>query len=227
MTPVPAITAFELIHGIGVEFVKRFFPQTVDPLADSPEWRVLIEISGPDQQSLTDRVEAILMDGFEKGLATDGVVASSEAQRQNMWFIRETIPECNRKVGAVSSHDISIPISRLSDFVDAGIAQLAAIDPELVLNSFGHIGDGNLHYNVFPPKGRQAGDFANRRAEVKRAIHDLVFEFDGSISAEHGIGRHKREDLVRYGDPAKLSAMRAIKSALDPAGIMNPGAVIA
>ena len=222
-----SITGFELIHGTGVDFVKRFFPETVDPLSDAPEWRVLTEVIGPDQESLAERVEAALGDAFEKGLASDGVIASSEAQRQNMWWIRETIPECNRKVGAISSHDISIPISRISAFVDEGIQKLAGIDPAMVLNCFGHIGDGNLHYNVFPPDGRAAGDFANRRAEVKQVIHDLVSAYDGSISAEHGIGRHKRDDLVKYADPVKLSAMRAIKAALDPAGIMNPGAVIA
>lgn len=221
------ITAFELIHGTGVGFVKRYFPQTVDPLTDPPEWRVLTEMIGSDAESLSERVEAALERAFEAGLATDGVVASSEAQRRNMWWIRETIPECNRKVGAVSSHDISVPISRMSSFVDAGIDRIAGIDPSLRLNCFGHIGDGNLHYNVFPPDGRAASEFANRRAEVKKAVHDLVHEFDGSISAEHGIGRHKRDDLVKYGDPAKLSAMRAIKAALDPAGVMNPGAVIA
>lgn len=220
------ITAFELIHGTGVEFVKQYFPQTADPLSDPPEWRVLTEMIGPDSESLNERVEAALAEAFEAGLATDGVVASSEAQRQNMWWIRETIPECNRKVGAVSSHDISVPISQMSRFVDAGIDAIARIDPSLRLNCFGHIGDGNLHYNLFPPEGRAASEFANRRSEVKQAVHDLVHEFGGSISAEHGIGRHKRDDLVKYGDPTKLSAMRAIKTALDPAWIMNPGAVL-
>ena len=221
------ITAFELIHGTGVEFVKRYFPQTVDPLTDPPEWRVLTEVIGPDAESLNERVETALAEAFETGLATDGVIASSEAQRQNMWWIRESIPECNRKVGAVSSHDISVPISKMSRFVDAGIGALSRVDPSLRLNCFGHIGDGNLHYNIFPPDGRAASEFTNRRAEVKQAVHDLVHEFGGSISAEHGIGRHKRDDLEKYGDPAKLTAMRAIKAALDPEGIMNPGAVIA
>jgi FAD/FMN-containing dehydrogenase len=221
------ITGFELIHGTGIQFVKTYFPEAVDPLSDTPEWRVLVEVIGPEQESLSERVEAALGDAFERGLATDGVVASSEAQRQNMWWLRETIPECNRKVGAISSHDISVPISRISAFVDEGIQRLSAIDPVMRLNCFGHIGDGNLHYNVFPPNGRPASDFANRRAEVKQVIHDLVTEYDGSISAEHGIGRHKRDDLVKYGDPVKLAAMRAIKAALDPFGIMNPGAVIA
>ena len=220
------VTGFELIHGTGVGFVKRFFPETVDPLDPAPEWRVLAEVTGPDQDMLNDKIETALSGAFERELATDGVLASSEAQRQNMWWIRETIPECNRKVGAVSSHDISVPIAQIPDFIDDGITKLAAVDQTLRLNCFGHIGDGNLHYNVFPPDGRAAADFANRRTEVKQAIHDLVHAHGGSISAEHGIGRHKREDLEKYGDPTKLAAMRAIKQALDPHGIMNPGAVI-
>ncbi|MEM9062107.1 MAG: FAD-binding oxidoreductase [Pseudomonadota bacterium] len=221
------VTGFELIHGTGVSFVKRFFPETVDPLDPAPVWRVLAEVAGPDQEMLNEKAELALSEAFERELATDGVLASSAAQRDNMWWIRETIPECNRKVGAVSSHDISVPIAQIPDFIDDGIARLAAVDPALRLNCFGHIGDGNLHYNVFPPEARAAADFANRRAEVKQAIHDLVAEHGGSISAEHGIGRHKREDLEVYGDPAKLAAMRAIKQALDPIGIMNPGAVLA
>ena len=187
---------------------------------------MLAEVIGPADGALSDRIEAALADAFEKGLATDGVIASSEAQRDAMWQLRETIPEANRKVGAISSHDISIPISRIAAFIAEGQEVLSRIDPDIVTNCFGHLGDGNLHYNAFPPKGRTRDEFANRKGEVQRAIYDLVAAYDGSISAEHGIGRFKADDLVHYGDPAKLSAMRAIKAALDPAGIMNPGAVI-
>ncbi len=219
------VTGFELIHGNGVAFVQRFHDM-MDPLADAPEWRVLAEIIGPADSDLSERVEAVFETAFEAELASDGVVASSEAQRTAMWQLRETIPEANRKVGAISSHDISIPISRIADFIDQGDKILAVIDADMITNCFGHLGDGNLHYNVFPPEGRTRDAFANRKAEVARAIYDLVADYDGSISAEHGIGRFKTEDLIRYGDPAKIAAMRAIKAALDPAGIMNPGAVI-
>ncbi|MEM7189275.1 MAG: FAD-binding oxidoreductase [Pseudomonadota bacterium] len=219
------ITAFELIHGNGVEFVGRFWELT-DPLSDAPEWRVLLEVSGQDQDDLQARVENALGAAFEAELATDGVQALSEGQRQDMWKLRETLPEANRKVGAVSSHDISLPIGRLPDFLDEAADVVAKIDPDLVVNCFGHLGDGNLHYNAFPPLGRRNSDYANRKAEVKQAVHDLVDTHGGSVSAEHGIGRFKTDDLIRYSDPAKLSAMRAIKTALDPAGIMNPGAVL-
>ncbi|MEM7060910.1 MAG: FAD-binding oxidoreductase [Pseudomonadota bacterium] len=222
-----AITAFELIQARGVDFLNAHHEGVVDPLDDPPEWRVLVEVIGPTESGLEDRVEASFAVAFEKGLATDGVLASSEAQRQQMWWLRETIPEANRKVGAVSNHDISVPIGRIAAFIDDGITAIEKIDPSLRINCFGHLGDGNLHYNVFPAEGRRRDDYVNRRPEIKTAIHDLVHAHGGSVSAEHGIGRFKTEDLVKYGDPAKLAAMRAIKDALDPNGIMNPGAVLA
>jgi len=160
------ITAFELIDGTGVGFVRRFFERT-DPLAGQPRWRVLAEIIGPAGDGLDDRVGEAFADAFEAGLASDGVLASSEAQRAAMWRLRETIPEANRKVGAVASHDISVPIGRIAGFVAAADAVIAGIDAGLVINCFGHIGDGNLHYNVFPPAGRSAADDAGRRAEVQ------------------------------------------------------------
>ena len=221
-----SITAFELIHATGVQFVLQVHPEAQDPLPGNPPWRVLAEIIGPSDSDLYERIEASLADAFEKGLATDGVVAQSEAQRQKMWWLRETIPEANRKIGSISSHDISVPIGRVAGFVAAGEETVIRIDPTMRTNCFGHLGDGNLHYNVFPPHGRSKDEFANRRSQVKEAIHDLVHAHGGSISAEHGIGRFKTGDLVRYGDPAKLAAMRAIKAALDPYGIMNPGAVL-
>lgn len=220
------VTAFELIHGTGVAFVRRFYART-DPLPGAPQWRVLVEVIGPADAGHDERVGAALVGAFDKGLADDGVVASSEAQRIAMWHLREAIPEANRKVGSVSSHDISLPIGRIAGFVSQGSAAIARIDADLVMNCFGHLGDGNLHYNVFPPEGRTRLEFADVAPRVKAAVHDLVAAHGGSVSAEHGIGRFKIADLEKYGDPAKLSAMRAIKSALDPAGIMNPGAVLA
>ena len=139
--------------------------------------------------------------------------------------MRERIPEANRMIGAVSSHDISIPLSAIPAFIPEGIKRLDAVGAFRV-NCFGHVGDGNLHYNVFPAPGHSRAEHEHQRDDIKRVIHDLVHEMDGSVSAEHGIGRLKVKDLERYGDPAKLAAMRAIKAALDPNGIMNPGAVL-
>ncbi|MEM8792796.1 MAG: FAD-binding oxidoreductase [Pseudomonadota bacterium] len=220
------ITAFELIHRCGIDFLRRFNNGFSDPLPGDPEWRVLIEVIGPKDGGLSALFENAISDLFAEGVATDGVIASSEAQRQAMWWMRETIPEANRKVGAIVSTDISLPMSSLSRFIDAGFRTIAAIDPSLVINCFGHVGDGNLHYNVFPAIGRTRGEYDNLRVEVKERIHELVHEMNGSVSAEHGVGRLKIDDLAKYGDPGCLAAMRAIKRALDPAGILNPGAVI-
>jgi FAD/FMN-containing dehydrogenase len=220
------ITAFELMAARGPEFLRGVYPDIADPLEGTPDWRVLVEVGGPLGSELQVRAEAALEAAFDAGLATDGVLASSEAQRARMWWMRETIPEANRKVGAISSHDVSVPLSRIAAFIEAGARAVAALDPHLRINCFGHIGDGNLHYNVFPPEGRSKHDYEAIAAAVKAAIHDCVAEEGGSVSAEHGIGRAKTADLMRYGDPAKLATMRAIKTALDPVGILNPGAVL-
>ena len=158
-------------------------------------------------------------------MVLDGVIAQSSQQAQDLWDIREMIPEGNRRIGSVSSHDISVPISTVPDFIDCAPRILAKIG-QFRINCFGHLGDGNLHYNVFPMKGRSRADHENQRDTIKTAVHDLAHSFGGSVSAEHGIGRLKVTDLETYGDPAKLAMMRAIKDALDPRGIMNPGAVL-
>ena len=220
------VSAFELIADQGVEFLAEFYPEKPDPLTGRPDWRVLVEITGPAGGGLTDRAEAVLAELFEAGLATDGALAASQAQRSHMWWMRETLPECNRRVGAVSSHDISLPLSRIGQFIAEGQGVVAGFGEDLRINCFGHVGDGNLHYNVFPPKGGRRADYRALAGPIRTAIHDLVDAHGGSISAEHGIGRMKTGDLEKYGDPTKLTAMRAIKAAMDPRGILNPGAVI-
>ncbi len=220
------ISAFELIHRQGMAFLQEILPQVRLPFAEMPEWSVLVEVGlaqGLDpQEALMSLFEAAL----DAGWVEDGIIAQSEAQRQNLWAVRENIPEANRLIGSVSSHDISVPISCIPGFISAGGARIAALG-DMRINCFGHVGDGNLHYNVFPAMGRSRDDYAHLRAAIKETVHDLVHELGGSISAEHGIGRLKAADLERYADPVRLAAMRAIKSALDPAGIMNPGAVLA
>jgi FAD/FMN-containing dehydrogenase len=220
------VSAFELISGRAIEWLGQFFPGRPDPLAGRPAWRVLLEVTGPAGGGLPERAEAVFGEMFETGLATDGALAASAAQRAHMWWMREMLPECNRRVGAVSAHDISLPLSAIGRFIDQAGERVARIDPRLLVNCFGHVGDGNLHYNAFPPAGERAVDYRHLNASVKTALHDLVHDLGGSISAEHGIGRVKTGDLARYADPAKLAAMRAIKAALDPNGILNPGAVI-
>lgn len=209
----------------GYDFLSEVIPELRQPFETPPDWSVLIEVGLPEGLDPAEALEAVFAEAFEEGLVRDGLIAQSQAQADDFWQIRERIPEANRKIGAVSSHDISVPISAIPDFIPEGIARLARIDSFRV-NCFGHLGDGNLHYNVFPMPGRSRADHDHQRSEIKRVIHDLVHEMEGSISAEHGIGRLKVNDLERYQDPAKMAAMRAIKAALDPLGIMNPGAIL-
>ena len=158
-------------------------------------------------------------------MVSDGIIAQSQAQSDDFWSVREHIPEANRRIGAISSHDISVPLGALAEFITQANARIKALG-DFRINCFGHVGDGNLHFNVFPVQGKTKADHLAERDGIKQAVHDLVHELGGSVSAEHGIGRLKVGDLERYGDPVKLAAMRAIKAALDPAGIMNPGAVL-
>ena len=218
-----AVSAFELMHRQGLEFLAATLPQTAQPFADAPEWSVLMEVGSGDRHTLGARLEEVLGEAMERGLVSDALIAQSEAQRQAFWAVREMIPEANRRIGAVSSHDISVPVSRIPEFVTRGGPLVAKLDPSLRINAFGHLGDGNLHYNVFPAEGRSRADYEDLRPAIKRIIHDLVDALEGSVSAEHGIGRLKVDDLARYGDPVALGAMRAIKAALDPRGILNPG----
>ncbi len=220
------ISAFELINRAGPEFLAEHMPEVTLPFAPIPDWMVLIEIALPAGFDGAEPVMAGLLEAaMEAGLVRDGVIAASQAQRAGLWRIRESIPLANRKVGAVSSHDISLPLSEVPAFIPRADAALAALG-DFRINCFGHLGDGNLHYNVFPAPGKAKADYLGLRDAVKALVHDMVHEMGGSVSAEHGLGRLKVGDLERYGDPAKVAAMRAIKAALDPHGIMNPGAVL-
>jgi len=219
------VSAFELIGRTGLEFLAEVGPDTRQPFADKPDWMCLIDLGLGADGAPDDALETLFATAHEAGLVSDGVIAQSEAQRQDFWTIRETIPEANRRIGAVSAHDISVPIAAIPAFIAEAPGRLARIGSYRI-NCFGHLGDGNLHYNIFPMPGRSRADHEAERPAIKTCIHDLVHELGGSVSAEHGIGRLKVDDLEKYGDPAKLAAMRMIKRALDPKGIMNPGAVL-
>ena len=186
---------------------------------------VLIDVGLPKGLSPDAALERLFEDAVVAGLASDGVIARSDADRGAFWHIRESIPEANRRIGSISSHDISVPLGAVPEFISEGGRVLAKLG-DFRINCFGHLGDGNLHYNVFPTVGKSRDDYGNLRDVVKSTVHDLAHRFSGSVSAEHGIGRLKVDDLEKYGDPAKLAMMRAVKDALDPRGIMNPGAVI-
>ena len=219
------ISAFEIMHRQGFDFLAEVGPEVRQPFDEVPEWCVLIDVGLPAGLVPEAALEDLFAAAADAGLVTDGVIAQSHAQRDAFWHIRESIPEANRRIGSVSSHDISLPLSAVPAFIERGSQALAEVG-EFRINCFGHLGDGNLHYNVFPVHGRSRADDEVVRPKVKEVVHDLVHAMDGSVSAEHGIGRLKVDDLERYGDPAKLAMLRAIKGALDPLGIMNPGAVL-
>ena len=220
------VSAFELISGVGLAMVAARLPEVRQPLEGPPPWSVLLDAGLPAGRPAAEALEALAVEAVERGLASDGAIAQSEAQRRDFWHLRESIPEANRLTGAVSSHDVSVPLSEIPGLIARGTAAVEALGP-LRVNAFGHVGDGNLHFNAFPREGVAREEVARLKGPVTRAVHDIVHGLGGSISAEHGIGRHKADELIRYADPAKIAAMRAIKGALDPHGIMNPGAVLA
>lgn len=219
------VTTFELISGQGLAFVAETLPEIRQPLPGAP-WSVLLELSLPGGLDPDTAVEDLLGRAMEEGLVTDGAIARSGQQAAEFWNLREHLPEANRRIGAISSHDISLPLSEIPRFIQDAGATIAGMG-DMRINCFGHLGDGNLHYNVFPGPGRSRADYADLRFRLPEAVYQMVVERGGSFSAEHGVGRLKVADLERWGDPVKLSAMRAIKAALDPHGIMNPGAVLA
>ncbi|SFR58089.1 FAD-binding oxidoreductase [Litoreibacter janthinus] len=219
------VSGFELINRMGLTFLAEVGPEVRAPFDDPPEWMVLIDVGCVAGLDPAQALERLFEAGAERDLVTDGVIAQSGAQRDAFWNIRESIPEANRRIGSVSSHDISVPVGRIPEFISRAQQAIARVD-DFRINCFGHVGDGNLHFNIFPVIGNSRADHDHQRSDVKRILHDLAADMEGSISAEHGIGRLKVADLNRYSDPIKLATMRTIKAALDPKGIMNPGAVI-
>nr|WP_284154992.1 FAD-binding oxidoreductase [Algicella marina] len=219
------ITAFELMSAEGYRFLAEKVPDAPQPFAEIPAWSVLVELGSGHGGRLEERLMAALEAAMSKGVI-DALIAQSEGQRQDFWAVRERIPEANRLIGAISSHDISVPVSKVPEFIKRTGPLLMAMGADIRINCFGHLGDGNLHYNVFPAKGGDRSEYEGRYKAIKDCVHEVTDALGGSVSAEHGIGRLKTGDLERFGDPGKLLAMRAIKRALDPKGLFNPGAVL-
>jgi FAD/FMN-containing dehydrogenase len=222
------VTSFEYLPRIAVEFTTRHVPGIVDPLGEAHPAYVLCEVStARDDPQLRPLLEAALQQGLETGLVLDATLAQSIAQRQALWRLRESVPEAQRHEGASIKHDVSVPVSSLPAFLERASAAVARVAPRARLVAYGHVGDGNLHFNLSEPEGGRDRDaFVALQASINDAVHDCVREFEGSISAEHGIGRLKRDLLPRYKDPVALATMRALKRALDPKGILNPGKLL-
>jgi len=221
------LTAFELIPRIGLEMAMRHVAAVQDPLASPQPWYALLEVSSSQNNSgLRRSLEQFLSEALAGGLVKDGVVAASMAQSRDLWRIREAMVEGQKYEGGSIKHDVSVPVSRVADFIARASAVAAARLPGIRPLAFGHVGDGNIHFNLSQPPGADATVFLARRPEFNHIVHDLARALNGSISAEHGIGRLKREELPRYKSSLELALMRRLKQALDPDDIMNPGKIL-
>jgi len=219
------VTACELVSEVSLALVLRHVPNSARPLDESP-WHVLVELSSGGEAELQPWLEAFLASMIERHQCSDAVVALSGEQAKRLWALRENISEAQKIDGISIKHDVSLPISYLPEFLDRAGSALEAAFPGVRVVAFGHVGDGNLHYNLSMPAGGDNTAFIAAQPAVNRIVHDLVHALGGSISAEHGIGQLKREEILRYKSPQEMAMMRAVKAALDPQGLMNPGKVL-
>ena len=220
------LSAFELMPRIALDFVTRHIEGSRDPFSAASPWYVLMEATGGTHANLAASFEDGLADAITDGMVTDAVVASSAAQAASLWKLRESISEAQKREGASIKHDISVPVAAIPDFLAKAVPAVLAIVPGARPVSFGHLGDGNLHFNFNSPKPGDDPGFLSQWEEVQQTVHDIVKDFNGSISAEHGIGVMKVAQLPRYKSTEELDAMRALKHAYDPRNILNPGKLI-
>ncbi len=222
-----AISTFELIPRRGLDFALKHVPGIRDPLGAPHGWYVLIELhGGVSGQGLADSLETALAEGYEAGLVADAALAANAAQGQDFRRIREAIVEAQKHEGGSIKHDVSVPVSQVAPFIARATELVEKMIPGIRPVPFGHLGDGNIHFNLSQPEGADREAFLARWDEVNRAVHDIVVELGGSISAEHGIGQLKIAENARFKPPVELEMMRAVKTALDPQGLMNPGKVL-
>jgi D-lactate dehydrogenase (cytochrome) len=221
------VTSFELMPRLAVQLTVKHVPGVADPLDQNAPWYLLIELTSPNpRQDLGTLLTATLEEAAAAGTLVDAMFATSMTQAQAMWKLRESVPEAQRRHGASLKHDVSVPVSALPTLIVEGAALVRRLAPEGDVVSYGHAGDGNLHFNVSQKAGADIDNFMARGPALDLALFDLVESLGGSISAEHGIGRLKAAEFARRADPAELAVMHELKRALDPKGIMNPGKVL-
>ena len=221
------VTSFELMPRLAVQLTVKHVPGVADPQALGTPWYLLIELSSPNpKQDLITLLTTTLADAAESAVIKDAMLATSTAQAMAMWKLRESVPEAQRRHGASLKHDISVPVSAIPQLIEDGAALVARLAPDGDVVSYGHAGDGNLHFNVSQKPGADVARFMAQAPALELAMFDLVESLGGSISAEHGIGRAKAAEFARRADPVEYSVMRELKRALDPKGIMNPGKVL-
>jgi FAD/FMN-containing dehydrogenase len=222
-----AITSFELIRRSIVDFLLTGVPGHIDPLAEAHPWYVLMEVTGQGAVgSLSEPLTVALENAADKGLVRDAVIASSSEQAKRLWRMREDLPDAQKAAGGSIAHDVSVPLSRLAEFIARADAEMEKAYPAVRPCCFGHLGDGNMHYNPLCPADWTYERFAAETANINGMVHDIVASVGGSISAEHGIGRLRLEENTRYKDPIEMDLMVRMKRALDPLNIMNPGRVV-
>ena len=221
------LTGFEIMSRACIELVLKHIASSHDPFAQPHRWYVLVELSDTLATSpLEGILERTLATGIETGIALDAVVAASEAQARALWALRENISEAQRMDGVSIKHDVSVPVSRIPDFMREADGALMRRFPGIRIIAFGHIGDGNIHYNCSRANEQENRAFLALQADVNRIVYDIVFTLGGSISAEHGLGQLKRDEITHYKNPLELKLMRSVKQALDPRNLMNPGKVL-
>ncbi|MCP5367901.1 MAG: FAD-binding oxidoreductase [Hyphomicrobiales bacterium] len=221
------LTAFEMMQHRALDFAVRHGPDCRDPFAAPHPYYALVELTSPRaEDDLAQVLETVLGAAMEDGAVLDAVIAGSEGQRQDLWRIRESIPEAQKSEGASIKHDVSVPVSAVPAFMHRAIALCESEIPGVRPVAFGHVGDGNIHYNLSQPEGADPAAFMAGREAINEKVHDLVAELHGSFSAEHGVGQLKIPDMARYKSAVEVELMRRVKAALDPAGILNPGKVV-
>jgi FAD/FMN-containing dehydrogenase len=220
------LTACELVSDISLGMVLKHIHGAQPPLSNSP-WYLLVELCGAGEEgALRATLEGFLEQALERGAISDAVLAQSSEQAKRLWALRENISEAQKIEGISIKHDISVPVSRIGEFVERADAALKEAYPGIRIVAFGHVGDGNLHYNQSKPEAGENADFIAATPDVNKIVHDIVHGLGGSISAEHGIGQLKREEILRYKSSVEMEMMRAVKRAFDPRGLMNPGKVL-
>ncbi|KAA3519862.1 FAD-binding oxidoreductase [Agrobacterium vitis] len=223
----PALTGFELMPRIGVDFTSRHIPNVRDPLASVHDWYVLVDIATSDAvETARTMMHDVLEQGVEAGLIEDAVVAGSVAQQKALWHMRESMSDAQKPEGGSIKHDVSVPIAQVPAFMRQAEEAVLAAMPGARVCAFGHLGDGNIHYNISQPIGADKAQFIGRWREINKVVHDIVRAHGGSISAEHGVGQLKRQELAETRPDIETVLMTRIKQAFDPAGIMNPGKVV-
>ncbi len=222
-----ALSGFEFMAGFALDIVLRHMPGVVRPLAAAHGGYVLAELTSPDPDAdLAGRLEMLLAAALAEGVIEDAALGRSEAQNRAFWQLRESVPEAQKREGGSIKHDVSVPVSRVADFIEAASQACTERLPGIRVCAFGHFGDGNIHFNLSQPEGMDKAEFLGFWGEFNRLVHDIVAGMGGSMSAEHGIGLLKREELRRYKDPVALELMRTLKQALDPLNLLNPGKVL-